>query len=217
MVLAAGSMQWARLGTLAGLDEPPPPPKTPEPSPLPGSLRPFSVDLGADDLTGSDSKPARGKVKWLFAAALVAGVFGVAAFEARRADAISVGRVIKTFAMVTIGHPASPSAAAASPPASPSPESARVEPAAGTAPGAASPEPNMVIAQSAAVSYNALTDLSNRVRPDQVAASQKRDHFTKAHAKVHAASNMPVSGSKSKGQGFTTGGNKFDPLNATIP
>jgi GYF domain 2 len=223
MVLAPGSTQWARLAELAGLDEPAPRPQTTEPSPLPGSLRPFSVDLGAEDATGSDLKPARGKAKWLFAAALVASVFGAAAFEARRADPVSVGRVIKTFALVTIGHTASPSAAAASPPASPSPvtaapapENAPVQTAADTAaPGAASPKPTVMM-QAAAIPYNALTDLSNRVRPDQVAASQKHEHFAKAHPKVHAAS-MMVSGSKSKSQGFTTGGNKFDPLNATIP
>jgi hypothetical protein len=58
------------------------------------------------------------------------------------------------------------------------------------------------------------------VREKLAAADKVRDAKAKMHAnaKAHAASvSVHSSGSHGKSQGFTTGGNKFDPLNATIP
>jgi pyruvate/2-oxoglutarate dehydrogenase complex dihydrolipoamide acyltransferase (E2) component len=230
MVLAAGSMQWARLGALAGLDAPCARNGAPVAPAIPNTLRPVSVDLGVLDVTDEDLKPT-GSKKWLFAVTLVASVFGAAAFEAHQAgiasvgpSVVSVGRVVKTFALATIGRPASSPAAAPSPPpassaAAPSPANTPIESAAAPARAAASPTP-ATAAPTAAVAYNALTDVTNRVRPehqDKAAAATKHEHLEKAHAKVRAAFNMPASSSKSKSQGFTTDGNKFDPLNATIP
>jgi hypothetical protein len=230
MVLAAGSMQWARLGDLAGLDAPQAHNRAAAPAAIPNTLRPVSVDLGMLEVTDEDLKPTGGK-KWLFAVALVASVFGAAAFEARRAGVVSVGpsvasvgHVIKTFALATIGHPASSPAAAPAPSpvsaaAAPSPVNAPTETAAARAPAAASPTAvTAALGAGVAVAYNALTDLSNRIRPaEKVAATPKPERVGKAHPKVRAASSMPASSSKSKSQGFTTDGNKFDPLNATIP
>jgi hypothetical protein len=66
--------------------------------------------------------------------------------------------------------------------------------------------------------------LANRLTPDQrdklALADKQRDVKSKLHASAKgraAAVSIHSSGSKSKAQGFTTGGNKFDPLNATIP
>jgi len=229
MVLAAGSMQWARLGALAGLDAPHARNGAPVAPAVPNTLRPVSVDLGVLDVSDEDLKPT-GSKKWLFAVTLVASVFGAAAFEAHQAgmasvgpSVVSVGRVIKTFALATIGRPATSPAAAPSPPpaspaAAPSPVNGPIESAAAPAhAAAASPTPATA---APAVAYNALTDVTNRARPDhpeKVAATPKREHLEKARPKVRAASNMPPSSSKSKSQGFTTDGNKFDPLNATIP
>jgi hypothetical protein len=67
---------------------------------------------------------------------------------------------------------------------------------------------------------NPLTDVSNRFSQEQrekfAAADRLREQKAKAHQKVRAWA-APGPAPKWKSQGFTTGGNKFDPLNATIP
>jgi hypothetical protein len=208
MVLADGAAQWARLGELAGLDQPPqryaPPPQQRQAYVpiMPSSIRPVSVDLsdfGDDD---ASFRPKKSK-KWMLGVVAVAGVLGFAAFEAQRSGVVSVDRVM---AMI---NPASAPAVAAAPVAPPAPP----PPAAAPAP---SPDPAAAAAPSSTES-----GLANRFTPDvreKLAASDKqREAKAKMHAKAHAAY-VPVhtSASHGKAQGFTTGGNKFDPLNATI-
>jgi hypothetical protein len=223
MVLAAGSTQWARLGELAGLDQPPPqrmapvpqalPPALPPPLQraayvpiMPSSLRPVSVDLsdfGDDDLS---FRPKKSK-KWMFGVAVVAGVLGFAAFQAQRSGVISVNRLM---AMIS---PQSTQAVAAAPIQAPAPP-----PPAAPAP-SPDPAPTTAPAPSSTSTDNTLANrFSADVREKLAAADKLRDAKAKLHAKVHAAAAaVHSSGSHAKAQGFTTGGNKFDPLNATIP
>jgi hypothetical protein len=226
MVLAAGSSQWARLGELAGLDQPPPrqppPPRYAPPPPMappplqraayvpimPSSLRPVSVDLsefGDDDVS---FRPKKSK-KWMVGVVLVAGVLGVAAFEAQRAGVVSVDSLMAAISRQTA------SAVAAAPVAPPAPPPAPV-PAAAPAP---SPDPAPTTAPAASSTDNALANrFSPDVREKLAAADKQREAKAKMHAKAHAASvSVHSSSSHAKAQGFTTGGNKFDPLNATIP
>jgi hypothetical protein len=210
MVLAAGSTQWAKLGELAGLDQPAaqrpmslvdiPAMNMPTVNrgyaPMPPSMRPVSVDLdgfGDDDLS---FRPAKKSKKWVFGVVVVAGVLGFAAFQGARSGVFSISKLMSSSSQAT--------AAATMPVATPAPAPA---PSPDPAP-AAAPAP---------------TASDSRFSPDQrdklAAADKLRDLKTKLHAKAHAAAvSVHSSASHSKsGQGFTTGGNKFDPLNATIP
>jgi hypothetical protein len=71
---------------------------------------------------------------------------------------------------------------------------------------------------------SAPADATPRFSDDQkqrlLAADKARDDQAKARheerAKFHPGSVHHGSRSSSKGQGFTTGGNKFDPLNASF-
>ncbi len=220
MVLAAGATEWAKLGELAGLEQPQPIPqpvvhRAPVamqraplgPATLPSSLRPVSVDLGALDDDEVFQPKRKGGKKWVFGVALVAGVLGVAAFEAQRSGALSLGRLSVAAASQPVAPPAAPPPVV-SPPLAPAP-AAPVLAAAAVSP------------TGTPGSGNPLTDMSTRFSPEQkeklAAADKVRDAKAKTHVKAHAGGSAPTTGSKSKSQGFTTGGSKYDPLNATIP
>jgi hypothetical protein len=205
MVLAAGSTQWAKLGELAGLDQQPAPQRQVSlaaipamvnyaPAPMPNSMRPVSVDLegfGDDDLS---FRPPKKSKKWVFGVVAVAGILGFAAFEGSRSGVFNINKLMSS---------SSQAAAVATMPVTP-------PPAAAPAP---SPEPT----PSAAPAPSATDSRFTQDQKDKLAAADKMR--TKVHGKAHAASiSVHSSASHSKGaQGFTTSGNKYDPLNATIP
>lgn len=212
MVLAAGSTQWAKLGELAGLDQPAaqrpmslvdiPAMNMPTVNrgfaPMPPSMRPVSVDLdafGDDDLS---FRPPRKSKKWIFGVLAVAGVLGFAAFEGQRSGVFSISKLMASSSQAT--------AAATMPVATPAP--------------APAPSPDPAPAAAPAPSASASDSRFTQDQKDKLAAADKlHDLKTKLHSKAHAAAvSVHSSASHSKGsQGFTTGGNKFDPLNATIP
>jgi hypothetical protein len=216
MVLAAGSTQWARLGELAGLDQPaprqamPPPRQAPAayamPAPLPvqayapvpRSLRPVSVDLSEFDDDISFQPPKKSK-KWMFGVVLVAGVLGFAGFEAQQSGVVSISRLMSGASPASAAAVATAPATIA-PPAAPSPDPA-------PAPAPAAPAP--------AASDNRFT----QDQKDKLAAADKmRDTKMKLHAKARAAAvSVHTSASHTKAQGFIMGGSKGDPLSATIP
>ncbi len=206
MVLPAGSTQWAKLGELAGLDQPQRPAahvptRAVAPlAPMPNSLRPVSVDLGqfgGDDDDFSFQPPKKSK-KWMFGVALVAGVMGFAAFEAQRAGVVSISRLMSSSSQASAVAVATPTPTVAPAPA-PSPD----------------PAPAVTAAPAASTDTSA-TSRFTQDQKDKLAAADKQK--TKLHPKTHAAASaVHGSASRSKGQGFTTGGNKYDPLNATIP
>src|SRR5580658_4560739 len=78
LVLAEGARQWTPLGTLAGLDETPPPPRVP----VTTSFRPVSVDLSDVDPSDLDLEDVpfrtRSGKKWFAAVAAVAIVGTIA-------------------------------------------------------------------------------------------------------------------------------------------
>ena len=209
MVLAAGSTQWAKLGELAGLDQPAAQrpmsladiPAMHNPvkgyAPMPPSMRPVSVDLEGfadDDLS---FRPAKKSKKWVFGVVLVAGVLGFAAFEGSRSGVFSIDKLMSSSSQAT--------AAATMPVATPAPAPA---PSPDPAPSAAAPAPS--------ASDSASSRFSQDQRDKLAAADKQRDLRAKLHSKGHAAA-VSVHSSHSKGaQGFTTGGNKFDPLNASM-
>jgi hypothetical protein len=205
MVLAAGSTQWAKLGELAGLDQPAAQrpvslaaiPAMKGYAPVPNSMRPVSVDLEGftddDDLT---FKPPKKSKKWMFGAVLVAGVLGLAAFEGARSGVFSINKLMSS---------SSQAAAVATLPVTPPPPTP-----------APSPEPTPAATAAPSPTDSSASRFSQDQRDKLAAADKTR---TKVHGKAHAATvSIHSSAPHSKGaQGFTTGGNKFDPLNATIP
>jgi hypothetical protein len=234
MVLADGETQWARLGDLAGLDQPAqrPAPQRPAqydyaapapyrapmpvlpaayPPPMPRSLRPVSVDLGEFDDDISFQTPKKSK-KWMVGVVLV-GVLGFAGFEAQRSGVVSISRLM--------AYTSSAAAVATAPVVAPPPPAAAPAPA--PAPSPAPSAATSAGATTAATTAPAASDTSasrfTQEQKDKLAAADKmRDAKAKLHAKARAAAVTTMhTSSHSKAQGFTTDGNKFDPLNATIP
>jgi hypothetical protein len=209
MVLAAGSTQWAKLGELAGLDQQPaaqrPMSLADIPAmnrgyvPMPPSMRPVSVDLEGftdDDLS---FRPAKKSKKWVFGVLVVAGVLGFAAFQGARSGVFSINKLMSSSSQAT--------AAATMPVATPAPAPAP------------SPDPAAAAAPAPSASDSAASRFSQDQKDKLAAADKQHDLRAKLHSKAHAAAvSVHSSASHSKGaQGFTTGGSKFDPLNATIP
>jgi hypothetical protein len=195
MVLGGAATRWTKLGQLAGLDEAPPP------APLVSSLRPVSMDLSLnlDDDENIFRKKSR---KGLVLGSLVAilAVFG--GFLALNRGHLG-SRGLFNFA----------SAAAVAPPAPP------VAPAPVVAdPPAPAPDPVAAPAAPAAAADANVSVLTDDQKAKLAAADKALALKSKAHKKARAAWGHTGGhgSSKYKAQGFTTGGNKFDPLNASF-
>ena len=188
MVLAAGATKWAKLSALAGLDEPAAAPV------VPNSLRPVSMDLSLDvdlDENAFRKKSRKGLV--------IGTVLGI----------LAVFGGILVLNRSHIGSDTSPVAAAAAAP---------VAPVAPPPVAAASPDPAPPMPLAPAPLPTAETNAS-KLNDDQkvklAAADKAMDQKSKARKKSRAAAVTSTHSSpKYKSQGFTTGGNKFDPLNA---
>ncbi|HEY6462291.1 MAG TPA: hypothetical protein VIY73_19120 [Polyangiaceae bacterium] len=188
MVLAAGSTKWAKLGELAGIDTPVPPPPA-----MPNSLRPVSMDLSLDlDDDAFKKKPRKG-----LAIVATLGILAV------------LGGVLASNRMHLSGGSDVAAAAAApvtTPPAPPPVTAAAPDPA--PPPPAAAPA-----APPADSSANKLTD---QQKAKLAAADKALEAKAKAHKKSRSWRGGASHSAKYKAQGFTTGGNKFDPLNASM-
>jgi hypothetical protein len=200
MVLGGGASRWTKLGQLAGLDEPQAPP------PIVSSLRPFSMDLSLDldDENVFRKKSRKGLVfGTLFAALAAFGGF----------VALNRGHVGRYNVYNLVSAAAAPAPAPA-PPADPPPVVAPDPP-----PPAPAPVP---AATTAATPASSGADPNvGKLSDDQRAKLAAADKALEAKAKAHKKGRAGYSGgshgsSKSKSQGFTTGGNKFDPLNASF-
>jgi hypothetical protein len=191
MVLAPGATKWAKLGELAGLDEPAKPaPVTPFAAVVPNSLRPVSMDLSLDlDDNAFKKKSRKGVVVGTVIGILA--IFGGILF-ANRAHLGSGD----SSAVAAAAAPAPPPVTAAAPPPAPPP-----------APAATTPPP--------AETASAASKLNDDQRAKLAAADKALEAKSKARKKNRATS-APPSSRKYKAQGFTTGGNKFDPLNASM-
>lgn len=193
-VLPAGESNWVRLGTLLGLDQPATPSPvsfTPTYAPIPNSMRPVSIDL-SDDQEFVPRKSRKG-VGFAIAAAVLlipAGILG--------ANRMHLGS--------SLSSDSAPNVAAA---AVQAPPPVTAEPA--PPPPAPAPPP----------AATATTSADNRLTDDQkaklAAADKALDAKMKAKQKARAISGGGHHHSpKYKSQGFTSGGNKYDPLNSGI-
>src|ERR1700722_5386584 len=190
MVLPAGEATWVKLGVLLGLDQPAAAPVALPPTPtafvLPQSLRPVSLDL-SDDL---DEVPFKKKSR---KGAVIGAMVGLAA----------IGGVVFA-AMHGAGHLDTTTATAAI--AAPPPVTA-----------APPPPPPVVAAPAPTTTAAPLPDhgLTDDQKAKLAAADKARDDKSKARKKARGPGN-PGHSAKYKSQGFTTGGSKYDPLNANL-
>ena len=190
MVLPAGEETWVKLGALLGLDQPAPSPVALPPTPtafaLPQSLRPVSLDL-SDDL---DEAPFKKKSrKGVVLGAMVGAIaLGGVIFAAVH----SAGSVDTSTATAAIAAPPPVTAAPPPPPVAPTPAATTT----------AAPLPD-----------HGLTDDQ---KAKLAAADKARDDKAKSRKKARGAGNPSHGSGKIKSQGFTTGGSKYDPLNANL-
>jgi uncharacterized protein DUF4339 len=212
LVLAEGARQWTQLGKLAGLEEAPPPPRIP----VTTSFRPVSVDLSEVDSSDLDEVPFRSRSgkRWFAAVAAlavagtIAGVSTTKPWWVRPAMSEVEALVSRATHRTSTG---TTSVAAMPPPAAPI---AADPPAPVVAP---APLPSAATTGSQAPGSTAATPdrLSPDLKQKLLDADKQRDIKTKARAHSAAPATSHASG-KNKFGGFTTGGNKYDPLNSAI-
>jgi hypothetical protein len=189
MVLAAGAQKWAKLSALAGLDEPAPVPM------MPSSLRPVSMDLSLDlDL---DENAFRKKSRKGLVIGTVVGILAV------------FGGIL-VMNRSHVGSDTTPVTAAAAAP---------IAPVAPPPVAAASPAPPMPLTTAApAPTESPLSKLNDDQKVKLAAADKALEVKSKSHKKNREAATggKSHSSAKYKSQGFTTGGSKGDPLNASF-
>jgi hypothetical protein len=158
---------------------------------MPNSLRPVSMDLSLDvDENAFRKKPRKGLV--IGAVVGMLAVFG-GILVMNRAHIGSDTTPVAAAAAVAPIAPVDP------PPAVP----------------AASPAPMPTTTAAPAPTDSNLSKLNDDQKTKLAAADRALDQKSKARKKSRAASGGGSHSSpKYKSQGFTTGGNKFDPLNA---
>jgi hypothetical protein len=174
---------------------------------VPNSLRPMSMDLGDFDDVQYPRKSRTGR----FVAAVVAlaAIAGGVGFAAQRAH-------FTTGSSSDLSSVAAAAAVAAPPPVT-EPVVAPPPPAPAPPPVAATPSPSPASAAPAGASPMN-PQFTSRLNEDTVkklvAADKARETKTKARHSSGGGSNSSTP--RSKSSNFTTGGNKFDPLNSSI-
>jgi hypothetical protein len=223
MVLAAGATTWAKLGDLLGGEDatpPAPPAYSPAPAyapapravspyaagpytpagalaPMVSSLRPVSMDLSLDD--NAFKKKSHKGVAIGVAVGVLAILGGVLA--ANRAHINLLG-----------GSSTTAVAAAPAPAPAPPPPATADTPAPAPAP---APSP----VASTAPSDSSASKLNDEQKAKIAAADKALELKSKNRKKGRAAAGGVAThgpAKRSGSQGFTTGGNKFDPLNASM-
>ncbi len=192
-VLPAGASTWVRLGALLGLDAPAdapaPVPVATAPAPVAFAALPSSIRPLSLDLADDEPPPfARKSRKGAVVGAMV-GALAVAGvvFGATR----SMHHEDATTAAAAIAAPPPVTAAPSPPPP-------------------AAPEPVTAPAPPTEARF------SEEQRARLVAADRSREDKAKAIKKERAAGASRHHSNKYKSQGFTSGGSKFDPLNAGL-
>ena len=243
MVLADGADQWMKLGELLGQSESaaPAPPAAPAPIParapvparapmtaampapmarpvashppvqitngpasqapaitMAGSVRPVTADLRSPIDFGDVDYPAPSRKRWVFGALGAALVVGAGAFVVVTRSASSAA------ASSAPPPPVFTAAAAEPPPPAPSPQPIA----------AATPQPM----EAAMGGPSSVMDPTKRVlSDDQKKKLIEADKTSKTHVKAHGGGGGGgAPRTKEKSSGFTTDGNKYDPLNSTL-
>jgi hypothetical protein len=192
-VLPAGQNNWVRLGTLLGLDQPATPPPVsfapvPRYAPVPNSMRPVSFDL-SDDLEFPElHKKSRKAIGIVAIAAVLLIPAGILG-----ANRMHLGSLGSTPNVAAAAMQAPPPVTAAPPPPAPVP-----------------PPP--------ATTATATADnrFSDEQKAKLAAADKALDAKIKAKQKARVSGGGHHASQKYKAQGFTSGGNKYDPLNSGI-
>jgi hypothetical protein len=189
MVLPAGDQTWVRLGALLGADPPAP---TPVAMPLTPSAFAMPQSLRPVSLDFSDDLDDAPFKKKSRKGRVVAAVIGVMAL---------VGVVSVVARGARFGSSSSTEVAAATPAVAPAP------------PPPVAPTPDVAPTAAPLPDHG----LSDDQKAKLAAADKARDDRTKGRKKARGmAAGAYHSSGKIKSQGFTTGGNKFDPLNANL-
>jgi hypothetical protein len=224
-VMGASTERWMTLAEILSDDEQPESPAARPARPLayghvphtPYSLRPMSVDF--EDLDVDIAPRRRGSgTRWAFAAVAIAAAFGGVAAVRPDLRASAVARVqagIRTLSAARTHTVAAasldpvavtPSPAAVSP--APAPPPAVAAPVA--APAAATPPSSAPAAAGDSALTSRFAAQANQPKPQPRSTKIQRKPGAPSRAKTSAAGPKPAS------QVFTTGGNKFDPLNSSI-
>jgi hypothetical protein len=216
LVLAEGAKQWTKLGKLAGLEETPPPPHLP----VTNSFRPVSVDLSDVDPSDLEELPFRSRSgkKWFAAIAALAVVGTIAGVSTTkpwwvRPAMTNVEALVSRATRAVHGSTTSTPSVAAQPPPAADPGAPLANPASAALPAV---EPPASSPGQSGVSTAPSTDrLPADLKQKLIGADKQRDLKAKAHARS-AAPSVSHTSAKNKFGGFTTGGNKYDPLNSAI-
>jgi len=187
MVLPAGEATWVKLGVLLGMEQPAPTPVVLPPTPTAFAIPPSIRPVSLDLSDDLDAAPFRKKSR---KGVVIGALVGVAALGGIL-FAASHAKVDSSTATAAIAAPPPVTAAPTPPPPAPAPQPTTT----------AAPLPD-----------HGLTDDQ---KAKLAAADKAREEKAKSRRKARGAGNPSHSG-KYKSQGFTTGGSKYDPLNASL-
>ena len=187
MVLPAGEATWVKLGVLLGMDQPAPTPVVLPPTPTAFAIPPSIRPVSLDLSDDLDVAPFRKKSR---KGVVIGALVGVAALGGIL-FAASHAKIDSSTATAAIAAPPPVTAAPTPPPPAPMPQPTTT----------AAPLPD-----------HGLTDDQ---KAKLAAADKAREDKSKARKKARGAGN-PSHSAKYKSQGFTTGGSKYDPLNASL-
>jgi hypothetical protein len=172
----------------------------PAPAFMPNTLRPMSMDLEDGDLEAPFRRSSR--KGWIVGVIGVAAIAGGVGFVATRARAGGSSNVTTAVAAPVVAPPPPPAVDPPAPPP-PAPVTATNAKAPGAGPAEASPmNPHF-------------TDRFNEDQKLKLLAADK-EHEQKTKARHTGGGAGSHSAPKSKSTTFTTGGNKYDPLNSSI-
>lgn len=177
-------------------------------TPVTHSLRPMSIDL--EDFDDAPFRRSSSK-RWVVAAFGVAAAACAVGFVATRGrlGSLGIGSGGDTASFAAAAAMAAPPAVMATPPA----------PLPATPPAAKAPDPTTASAPAGADSpmNPKFTDrFTDAQRQKLLDGDKQRDQKTKSRQTAHAGGGTGHSSSKTKSMGFTTDGNKFDPLNSSL-
>ena len=220
-VMGASTERWMTLAEILGDDEPESP-AAPPARPLayghvphaPYSLRPMSVDFEDVDVDIAPRKRGSG-ARWAFAAFAIAAALGGVAAVRPDLRASAVARVQAGMRTLSIARThavaaASPDPVAVTPPPAAASPPTPVVAGPVAAPTAAAPPSSAPAAAGDSTLTSRFAAQANQPKPQPRHTKIQRKPGAPSRAKTSAAGPKPAS------PVFTTGGNKFDPLNSSI-